>query len=184
MQLSCPNPFYKPCGCNTAPRNSTSGRIMTAALRECVDIPCYQRSQVIRQHKPRKSSAEQATSKKIFEEASVKKNFFLNDSVLSGAADLSAQPTAGRPKAGRPEAARGAGDRGWQSDGRIDVGGADCGEIGAASTEPVDKSPELKFSTLSPSHSHSRLGSPSPRFAVTNRDAAVPLLLGISLRAN
>ena len=39
----------------------------------------------------------------------------------------------------RPEAARGAGDRGWQSDGRIDVGGADCGEIGAASTEPVDK---------------------------------------------
>ena len=51
----------------------------------------------------------------------------------------SAQPTAGRPKAGRPEAARGAGDRGWQSDGRIDVGGADCGEIGAASTEPVDK---------------------------------------------
>ena len=38
--------------------------------------------------------------------------------VLSGAEDLSAQPTAGRPKAGRPEAARGAGDKRWQRAGR------------------------------------------------------------------
>ena len=50
---------------------------------------------------------------------------FLNHdshAVLSGAEDISAQPTAGRPKAGRPEAARGAqdgkGDRRQISTGR------------------------------------------------------------------
>jgi len=59
-----------------------------------------------------------------------------NGYVLSGAEDISAQPTAGRPKAGRPEAARVA-QNGESFDGGIDGSAEeDCVNSESASTEP------------------------------------------------